>query len=127
MKWRCVHEDAITIEERYCRGEWGIPKSQASNATIPVQSWCDRNASIGLKTVTVEVKAGTAVRRYSAVKATGPDDHCVRFSCQGVPMRGQTTSSSGLSNPQHGSSEWGWVKLASATSLSRYLAEDGRG
>ena len=21
LKWRCIHEDAITIEERYCRGD----------------------------------------------------------------------------------------------------------
>jgi integrase len=36
LRWRNVHEDAITIEERYYRGDWGAPKSEASNATIPV-------------------------------------------------------------------------------------------
>ena len=36
LKWKNVGVDSITIEERYCRGEWGRPKSDASNATIPV-------------------------------------------------------------------------------------------
>ena len=36
LRWRNVHEDSITIDERYCRGDWGAPKSEASNATIPV-------------------------------------------------------------------------------------------
>jgi hypothetical protein len=40
-----------------------------------------------LRTVTVEVKAGTAVRRYSAVKATGPDDIVFASVAKGVPMR----------------------------------------
>ncbi len=35
LRWRNVHEDSITIEERYCRGDWGAPKSDASNATSP--------------------------------------------------------------------------------------------
>lgn len=86
LKWRCVHEDAITIEERYCRGEWGIPKSQASNATIPVNRGVIERIH-WIKTVTVEVKAGTAVRRYSAVKATGPDDIVFASVAKGVPMR----------------------------------------
>jgi len=38
LLWRNVHEDQnkITIESRYCRGDWGIPKSAASSATIEV-------------------------------------------------------------------------------------------
>jgi integrase len=86
LKWRNVHADAITIEERYCRGEWGTPKSQASNATIPVNPGVIDRIH-WLKTVKVEVKAGTAVRRYSAVKATGPDDIVFASVLKGVPMR----------------------------------------
>ena len=29
LKWRCIHEDSITIEERYRRGDWSAPKTQA--------------------------------------------------------------------------------------------------
>lgn len=36
LRWKNVHADTITVEERYCRGDWGQPKSQASNATIAV-------------------------------------------------------------------------------------------
>jgi hypothetical protein len=31
-----VGTDSLTIDERYCRGDWGAPKSDASNATVPV-------------------------------------------------------------------------------------------
>jgi len=86
LKWRCVHEDAITIEERYCRGEWGIPKSQASNATIPVNRGVIERIH-WIKQSPLKVKAGTAVRRYSAVKATGPDDIVFASVAKGVPMR----------------------------------------
>src|ERR1700722_13165298 len=63
LRWRNIGADSITIDERYCRGDWGPPKSDASNATVPV------NAAVvdriqRLKTVEIEVKAGCAVRRY---------------------------------------------------------------
>jgi integrase len=86
LKWKNVHADSITIEERYCRGEWGSPKSEASNATLPVNC-CVIERIHWLKTVSVEVKAGTAVRRYSALKAAGPDDIVFASVAKGVPMR----------------------------------------
>ena len=36
LRWRNVHEESISVEQRYCRGDWGPPKSEASNATVPV-------------------------------------------------------------------------------------------
>ena len=36
LKWDDIHENSITIDERYCRGDWDEPKSEASKATIPV-------------------------------------------------------------------------------------------
>jgi ATP-dependent helicase/nuclease subunit A len=30
LRWDDIHEDSITIDERYCRGDWGAPKSDAS-------------------------------------------------------------------------------------------------
>jgi hypothetical protein len=27
LKWHCIHADSITIEERYCRGDWATPKT----------------------------------------------------------------------------------------------------
>ena len=36
LKWRCIHTDSITVEERFCRGDWSTPKTSASAATIGV-------------------------------------------------------------------------------------------
>lgn len=86
LKWRNVHADSITVDERYCRGEWGAPKSEASNATIPVNCVViDRIHR--LKNVTVVIRAGNASRQYSAVKASGPDDLVFASVVKGVPMR----------------------------------------
>jgi integrase len=86
LRWRNVHEDAIAIEERYCRGDWGAPKSDASNVTIPVNHTVIERIQ-RLKTLTVEVKAGRAVRRYPAVKASGPEELVFQSVAKGAPMR----------------------------------------
>jgi integrase len=36
LKWEDVHMDSLTIDERYCRGDWAAPKTAASSATIGV-------------------------------------------------------------------------------------------
>jgi hypothetical protein len=69
LKWGDVGSGSITIDERYCRGEWGAPKSEASNATVPVND-CVSQRIEALKLLTVAVKAGTAVRHYPVVKAS---------------------------------------------------------
>lgn len=73
LKRRNVHEDSITVEQRYCRRDWGAPKSEASNATVPVnRAVIDRIRR--LDGLTAEVRAGTAVRRIPAVRSKNPDD-----------------------------------------------------
>ena len=86
LRWRNVHEDSITIAERYCRGDWGAPKSEASNATVPVNRAVIARIS-RLKTLTIELKAGSAVRKYPAVKSSGPDDLVFQSVVSGSPMR----------------------------------------
>jgi len=86
LRWRNVHEDSITVAERYCRGDWGKPKSQASNATIAVnRSVIDRIQR--LKTLVVSVRAGRATRRIVVVKSSGPDDLVFQSLTKGRPMR----------------------------------------
>jgi integrase len=86
LRWRNVGSDSIAVEERYCRGDWGPPKSDASNATVPVNSAVvDRIQR--LKTLEIEVKAGCAVRRYPAVKSSNPDDLVFQSVKDGRPMR----------------------------------------
>jgi len=73
LRWEDIGPNTITIDERYCRGDWGASKSESSNATIGVNR-CVIERIHRLKIVTVSVKAGRAVRRYRAVKADGPGD-----------------------------------------------------
>lgn len=86
LRWRNVHQDSISIEQRYCRGDWGAPKSEASNATVPVNSSVIERIH-RLKGVVVEVRAGSGKRRYQAVKSCGPDDLVFQSVRTGAPMR----------------------------------------
>ncbi len=73
LRWNDIHEDSITVDERYCRGDWGAPKSEASNATIGVNR-CVIERIHRLKLLSVQVRAGRAVRTFKVVKADGPED-----------------------------------------------------
>ncbi len=73
LRWNDIHENSITVDERYCRGDWGAPKSEASNATIGVNR-CVIERSHRLKLLTVKVRAGRAVRTYKVVKSDGPEN-----------------------------------------------------
>jgi len=87
LRWQDVGSDSITVERRYCRGDWSQPKSKASNATIPV----DRRVIdriLRLKTLAVVVRAGTGRRKYRLVKPDGPNPELVFQSVKdGKPMR----------------------------------------
>jgi len=86
LRWGDIHEHAVTIDEQYCRGDWGEPKSDASNTTIPVNTKVIERIQ-RLRTLTVEVKAGRATRRFRAVKADGVDDLVFQSVKSGRPMR----------------------------------------
>jgi integrase len=86
LRWSDIHEQSITIDERYCRGDWAAPKSDSSNTTIPVNRKVVERIQ-RLRTMTVEVKAGRAIRRYRAVKSDGPDDLVFQSVELGRPMR----------------------------------------
>jgi integrase len=88
LKWRCIHADSITVEERYFRGDWSTPKTNASAATIGVAPEVI-NRIQRLKTLIVEVRAGTARRRYQVVKSAGQDDLVFQSIKDGKPMSGQ--------------------------------------
>jgi integrase len=86
LKWDDIHEESITIDERYCRGDWGAPKSDCSNATIGVNR-CVLERIHGLRTLTVCVRAGLAARKYRAVKSDGPNDLVFQSVRDGKPIR----------------------------------------
>jgi integrase len=92
LVWRNVRADAITIEQRYCRGDWDEPKSDASRATIAVDDHViDRIQK--LKSIKVVVRAGRAQRHYKAVKSDGVDDLVFQSVKTGAPIRDNTVLS----------------------------------
>jgi integrase len=88
LKWRCIHADSITIEERYCRGDWSKPKTDASAVTIGVDPEVIARL-LRLITLTVEVHAGRAVRKHKLVKSGGPNDLVFQSVRNGHPMNDQ--------------------------------------
>lgn len=88
LKWRCIHADSITVEERYCRGDWAKPKTDASAVTIGVDPEVIARL-LRLTNLTVEVRAGCAVRKHKLVKSGGPDDLVFQSVQSGRPMNDQ--------------------------------------
>jgi len=86
LLWRNVHPDSITIEQRYCRGDWDQPKSDASRTTIAIDDHV-RERIEKLKSMDVVVRAGRANRRYPAVKFSGPTDPVFQSVGTGAPIR----------------------------------------
>src|SRR6266498_4091009 len=86
LRWNDIGTSSITIDERYCRGDWGAPKSEASNTTIPVNAVVTERIH-ALKGLVVDVKAGRATRKYTVVRSCGPDDLVFQSVHKGAPMR----------------------------------------
>jgi hypothetical protein len=89
LKWDDVGTDSLTVDERCCRGDWDAPKSEASNATIGVES-CVIDRINRLKLLTVEVRVGRAVislippivPRSGLLRARGSDQATVRTALE---------------------------------------------
>ena len=86
LLWRNVHSDSISVEQRYCRGDWDEPKSDASRATIAVDGHVIERIQ-RLKSLELLVRAGRGCRRYKAVKSEGPDALVFQSVKTGAPMR----------------------------------------
>jgi integrase len=88
LKWRNIHTDSIAIEQRFSRGDWSVPKTKASAATIGVEPHVIARIQ-RLKSLTIDVQAGCALRHYSAVKSGGQDDLVFQSVKEGKPMNDQ--------------------------------------
>jgi integrase len=86
LRWDDVGPDSLNVDERCCRGDWDAPKSDASNARIGVEP-CVIERINRLNLLTVEVRAGRAVRRYRVVKSDRPEDLVFQSVRTGVAMR----------------------------------------
>jgi len=75
IKWGDVHTDALTVDERYRRGDWSVTKTAGSSTTIGIDVSVVARIH-RLKTVEVEIAWGGkgARKRIKLVRADGPKD-----------------------------------------------------
>jgi integrase len=88
LKWGDVHDEALTVDERYCRGDWSITKTTGSSTTIGVAPSVIARLR-RLKTLEVEINWGGkgARKRFRLVRADGPQDLVFQSLRKGAPMR----------------------------------------
>lgn len=87
LKWNDLQEWAITIDEKYCRGEWGIPKSDASRTTISVLKKVISRI-YQLKGMKIQIGGGRGgYQTFDAVKSEAPGDLIFRGVRSGREMR----------------------------------------
>jgi integrase len=94
LEWTVVVEHqierlqyAITIDEKFCRGEWGTPKTEASHATIAVLK-CVVQRIRGMIGMEVKIGGGRGgYQTFKLVKSDGPDDLIFRGVRCGKEMR----------------------------------------
>lgn len=84
LRWRCIGQDTITIEERYCRGDLGAPKTAASAATIPVNKSVIERLQ---KLKELQIRYGNRLATHPAIKSSTPNDMVFQSVRLGKPMR----------------------------------------
>ncbi len=87
LKWDDVLSDALVIDERYCRGDWGCPKTTASNATIGVdERVIQRIHCLKDMEVTINWGARGAKKTFKLVRSDAPGDLVFQSLRTGAPM-----------------------------------------
>ena len=87
LKWEDVHADALTVDERFCRGDWGCPKTTASSATIGVHvSVIRRINQLKDAKVTINWGARGARKEFKLVRSDAPADLVFQSLRTGAPM-----------------------------------------
>jgi integrase len=87
LKWEDVREESLTVDERYCRGDWSVTKTPGSSTTIGVA-----DAVIArirrLKTLEVEINWGGqgARKRIKLVRSDQSQDLIFQSVNAGRPM-----------------------------------------
>jgi integrase len=87
LKWEDVHTDSLTIDERFSRGEWGCPKTTASNATIGVDELVIQRIN-RLKDMDVTINWGArgARKTFKLVRSDAPGDLVFQSLIKRGPM-----------------------------------------
>ena len=87
LKWEDVHTDSLRIDERFCRGDWGCPKTEASSATIGVdESVIKRIQRLKEMEVTIKWGARGARKTFKVVRSDAPADLVLQSLRTGAPM-----------------------------------------
>jgi integrase len=89
LKWEDVDFEAhsLTVDERYCRGDWGAPKSESSNTTVPVNpAVTARIAALRSMEVTVRWGGQDAKKVVQVVRGKEPDDLVFQGLHTGAPL-----------------------------------------
>jgi integrase len=87
LKWDDVHADSLTIDERFCRGDWSCPKTTGSSATLAVDSKViERIEQLRDKEVTINWGANGAKKTFRLVRSHNPGDLVFQALRKGGPM-----------------------------------------
>jgi len=88
LKWEDVHTDSLTIDERYCRGDWSVTKTEGSAATIGVDASVIARIN-RLKTLSIELNWGGkgAKKKIKLVRSDEPQSLVFQSVRKGGPMR----------------------------------------
>jgi integrase len=87
LRWEDIHPNALTIDERYCRGDWSCPKTTGSSATIGVdQRIIERIQRLKQLEVTINWGAHGAKKAFRVVRSDCPRDLVFQSLRNGKPM-----------------------------------------
>ena len=95
LKWDEVHFDSLMIDERYCRGDWGCPKTSASNAPVGVDPGViARIHRLKDTEVTINWGGKGAKRTFKLVRSNAPRDlfSILALRCANVRSQHSVTS-----------------------------------
>ena len=87
LKWDDVHVDSLTIDERFCRGNWGTTKTAGSSATLAVdQKVIERIQQLKDAEVTINWGANGAKKSFKLVRSDNRGDLVFQSVRKGGPM-----------------------------------------
>ncbi|HEV7674334.1 MAG TPA: site-specific integrase [Candidatus Angelobacter sp.] len=87
LRWKDILEDAIVIDEKCCRGDWGAPKTDARNTVLAVSPHVIQRIH-RLKELSVVIGGGRGgYQTFKLVKRSEPDDLVFQSVRKGVVMR----------------------------------------
>jgi integrase len=122
LKWKCILEESISVKQSYSRGDWSSTKTAASAATIAVEPHVIARIH-RLKSLTVDVRAGLAVRRHRVVKSDGPEDLVFQSVWKAKPLNASNILKRFITPAaeklQMGAVDWRCLRRSCATWMAR--------